>query len=382
MLNKYLPVTLITVVGEIKRYEHEESVLCLISIYVVSGFGPKLVIDHDGGADDAMAIFMALLNEKYFNGPNVVAITTVHGNVDEPQVFNNTQRILSIADRRDIPIYRGSKTALIKSAPSDFYFGRDGLGDNETTVFKPIEAQTDVAAIALIKLSQKYRDALTIVTLGPLTNLALAMKLDPEIISRISQTYVAASYIKSQGLNKIEFNIKIDVEAYYIMIENGKADKITIIPSTQVKQYLNLGKAWRRDVLGTINTDIVRSLNTFERISMALTEDWMPLDPSAMAIVLEPSLVLEKKLTNTSVFLCGKLRGRTTFNFKSKYPNARVIISAEKNVYQHFLIKIFSANINDQNNDDTNTNDTSNDNETDDNDNEDNNYTVDDSNNI
>ncbi|XP_045515020.1 probable uridine nucleosidase 2 [Pieris brassicae] len=351
-------------------------------ISVVSGFGPKLVIDHDGGADDAMAIFMALLNEKYFNGPNVVAITTVHGNVDEPQVFNNTQRILSIADRRDIPIYRGSKTALIKSAPSDFYFGRDGLGDNETTVFKPIEAQTDVAAIALIKLSQKYRDALTIVTLGPLTNLALAMKLDPEIISRISQTYVAASYIKSQGLNKIEFNIKMDVEAYYIMIENGKADKITIIPSTQVKQYLNLGKAWRRDVLGTINTDIVRSLNTFERISMALTEDWMPLDPSAMAIVLEPSLVLEKKLTNTSVFLCGKLRGRTTFNFKSKYPNARVIISAEKNVYQHFLIKIFSANINDQNNDDTNTNDTSNDNETDDNDNEDNNYTVDDSNNI
>ncbi|XP_022131210.2 uncharacterized protein C1683.06c-like [Pieris rapae] len=351
---------------------------------VVSGFGPKIVIDHDGGADDAMAIFMALLNEKYFNGPNVVAITTVHGNVDEPQVFNNTQRILSIAGRRDIPIYRGSKTAIIKNALSDYYFGRDGLGDNETTLFKPIEAQTDVAAIALINLSQKYQDALTIVTLGPLTNVALAIKLDPEIIARISQIYVAASYINSQGLNKIEFNIKMDVEAYYIMIENGSAEKVTIIPSTQVKQYLNLGKEWRRDVFGVINTDIVRSLNAFERISMGLTEDWRPLDPSAMAIVLEPSLVLEKKLTNTSIFLCGKLRGRTTYNFKSKYPNARVIISADKNVYQHFLIKIFSASINDQNNDkdNTNINDTSNGNESDDNDNEDNNDTVDDSNNI
>ncbi|KAI8430296.1 hypothetical protein MSG28_000608 [Choristoneura fumiferana] len=58
--------------------------------------GPKLIIDHDGGADDAMAIFMALIYEQYFNGPKVIGLTTTHGNVDETQSFYNSQRFLSI----------------------------------------------------------------------------------------------------------------------------------------------------------------------------------------------------------------------------------------------------------------------------------------------
>ncbi|CAK1548706.1 unnamed protein product [Leptosia nina] len=327
--------------------------LFIVSMSTANAFGPKLIIDHDGGADDAMAIFMALLNEKYFNGPKIVAISTVHGNVNESQAFQNTQRILSIAGRRDIPIYRGAGSALVIDVPTDRYFGIDGLGDNDTTKYEPIEAQSDVAAIALINLSKKYSDALTIVTLGPLTNIALAVKLDPDFISRISQAYIAAGYVYTNGLTKIEFNVKLDVEAYYIVIENGSSDQITLIPSSQIKQYLNVGRKWRRDTFGVIDTDIVRSLNDFERISMAQSKDWNLLDPAAMALVLEPSLVLEKKLTRNKVYLCGKLRGKTSNDFKTKSPNARLVYSADKDAYQDFLMKIFSAEINDQSNGDT-----------------------------
>ncbi|VVC97556.1 unnamed protein product [Leptidea sinapis] len=228
----------------------------------------KLIIDHDGGADDAMAIFLALLNEKYFDGPEVVAITTTHGNVDENQVFYNTQRILNVAQRPDVPIYRGSPSALIRDFPSDLYFGYDGLGDNTTTV-EPIAAQKENAAEALIAFSKKLKDNIP---------------------------------------QKVEFNVKMDIEAYYIVVENGLLDKVTLIPSTTVKSYLNLGKVWRLDILGKIQSNVIKAMNVYERISLSRSNDWHPLDAAAMSIVLNAMIVGEVKYTWNYLNLCGKYR--------------------------------------------------------------------------
>ncbi|XP_045506926.1 uridine nucleosidase 1-like [Colias croceus] len=291
-----------------------------------------------------MAIFMALLNEKHFDGPKVVGITTVHGNVNEPQVFENTQRILDIADRRDVPIYRGCQSALMKDYPTDGYFGHDGLGDNSTKSFKPIKAKSDYASVAMSKLSKKYKDKLTIVTLGPLTNMAVAIKLDPGLLARIWQLYVAAGNIYTNGM-KLEFNVKMDIEGYFVVIHNGLADKLTLIPS-KVKKSLNLGRQWRKDTFGEIKSDIVRSLNIFERISLPKTNDWAPLDPVAMSIVLDSSIIKELKFTLNGIFLCGNSKGRNTNDFKSKSPKQRLVFSCNKEPFREFLMKIFSADDN------------------------------------
>ncbi|CAH2238183.1 jg13017 [Pararge aegeria aegeria] len=330
-------------------------VVTLVVLYLVYGIvepanldvKQKLVIDQDGGADDAMAIFMALLYEKYYDGPTVVALTTTHGNVGEEQTFNNTQRILSIADRRNVPIFRGTTKALIAGIESDYYFGYDGLGDNVTASYKAIAAEKEHAVFALIQLSKKYKGKLTVVALGSLTNIALAIRIDPDFVSRLSQLYVAAGNIYDQDFTKPEFNAAMDPEAYQIVVNSCKPDKLTIIPFSPILKYQKISNEWRTDVLGSIRTKIMRAQNQFEQISIKSTSFWSLLDPSAMAIVLEECTVVEEALySNNSIILCGDSRGINTNKFTTlEEANARIIVKVKKEPYKKFLYNLFSSDL-------------------------------------
>ncbi|CAK1600238.1 unnamed protein product [Parnassius mnemosyne] len=290
--------------------------------------GLKLVIDQDGGADDAIAVFMALLNEKYFNGFPVIALTTTHGNVDETQTFNNTQKFLGIADRQDVPIYRGSNFSLLRDVPSDHYFGFDGLGDSETEFvdYKAIKPQPEHAAIALIELSKKFQGELIVLSLGALTNIALAIKLDPGFIGRLSQLYVAAGNIYSEEYKEPEFNALIDVESYRIVLQNSRYDKVTVIPFSQVLKSHNISAEWRKSVLGSIPTKVIKALNVFEQKSIVTSNTWNLLDPVAMAIVLNETEMIEESLyVYNNIHICEN-RGININNFTATESiNARLI---------------------------------------------------------
>ncbi|CAH2099529.1 unnamed protein product [Euphydryas editha] len=314
---------------------------------VPSSVKQKLVIDHDGGADDAMAIFMALLNEKYYNGPQVIALTTTYGNVGEEQAFNNTQRILTVADRRDVPIYRGSAKALIRDYETDYFFGYDGLGDNITDTFEPIPAQKDPAVIGLIELSKKYSGDLVIIALGALTNIALAMRTDPNFLSRLSHLYVAAGHIYGENFKEAEFNAYMDVESYYIVAQDSKPDKVTIIPFSQIRTYQSISNEWRVDVLGSIDTRIMQAQNQFEQKSLPVVRYWSLLDPAAMAIVINENLIVEEyRYSNNSIIICGDQRGINTNNFTTKNEaNVRAIYKVRKEPYKQMLYDLFSAEL-------------------------------------
>ncbi|XP_072935927.1 uncharacterized protein [Epargyreus clarus] len=307
----------------------------------------NLVIDQDGGADDAMAIFMALLYEKYFYGPKVIALTTVHGNVDEPQVYINTQIILDVARRRDVPIYRGSKSALVEGAKSDYYFGYDGLGDNRTVEFSSIAARHTQAALALIELSKKYEGELLILSIGSLTNIALAIKLDCEFMSRLSQLYVAAGNIYSEKYSKPEFNAEMDVEAYHIVAGDGNAKKLTIVPFSQIRNDIQISNEWRLNVLGSIPTEIMQAQNVFEQVSIPKSKTWVLLDPAAMAVVLNQSvIVVETRYSDNSIHLCGENRGINTNIMRSiENSNSKLVYSVKENTYKQFLLDLFLAEL-------------------------------------
>ncbi|XP_050350330.1 uncharacterized protein LOC126773422 [Nymphalis io] len=312
-----------------------------------SGVKRKLIIDHDGGADDAMAIFMALLYEKYYDGPEVIALTTTFGNVDEDQSYNNSQRILTVADRKDVPIYRGSTRALIGEFPPDYFFGYDGLGDNNTDIYEPIAAQKEHAVFGLIELSKKYSGELVIVTLGSLTNIAMAIRIDPSFMSRLSHIYVAAGHIYGDDFKEPEFNANMDVESYYIVTESGTSEKLTIIPFSQIRLYQKINKEWRIDVLGSIDTKIMRAQNNYERVSLSVSTNWCLLDPSAMAIALDETLIVqETRFSNNSIILCGDQRGVNTNDFTTTNDsNARVIYEVSKEPYKKMLYDLFSAEL-------------------------------------
>ncbi len=143
----------------------------------------KLIIDTDPGIDDALAIACAFADPK----AEVMALTTVFGNASIDDTTENALRILEVYDR-DIPVYRGAHRPLtmpLREHPS-FVHGERGLGG----AVQPKAAKTTEQLSAtqyLVNAANQHPGEITIVALGPLTNLALALALDPTIGHKIKR---------------------------------------------------------------------------------------------------------------------------------------------------------------------------------------------------
>ncbi|CAG7837635.1 unnamed protein product [Allacma fusca] len=153
----------------------------------------KLVlIDTDAGTDDAWAIFMCLAAHHDPKIPlKVVGLTCVTGNTAVDNVTVNVTRTLQTVGEANIPIFRGSESALVFAYDigDDPYHGKDGFGDANLPPVQPtLEAEHAVNGI--IQLAELYKGNLTILALGPLTNLATAVRLKPEIKHWIKDLYI------------------------------------------------------------------------------------------------------------------------------------------------------------------------------------------------
>ncbi|CAH0600225.1 unnamed protein product [Chrysodeixis includens] len=325
-----------------------EKIICVLFLFCLfvspeaSPYRQKMVIDHDGGADDAYAIAMAFQYELYFNGPNVIALTASYGNVNLTQAIINSGRILKLVKRNDIPIYAGASRCLITGIASDHYFGYDGLGDF-LGPGDPVAVPNEHAAVALIEMSKKYKGELVVVALGPLTNIALAIRLDPLFLSRLAHLYVGGGHVWGKDYPDPEFNAEMDVEAYYIVADVAKLGKVTFVPFSQVYKSLSISKDWRINVFGSIKNPLVQTLTSYERISLPSSEDWTLLDPVVTAIALDNSIVTEFKETANSIITCGEHRGVNTNYFIHAKPNSRIVYTADLQKYKDFLIAVFSA---------------------------------------
>ncbi|XP_026324345.1 inosine-uridine preferring nucleoside hydrolase-like [Hyposmocoma kahamanoa] len=316
----------------------------------------KIIIDNDAGADDALAIFMTLLYEKYYGGPQLIALTTGNGNTIEDNVNINNQKILKTAKRQDVPIYRGSNSSLvITPIITDNYFGEDGLGDNDEPLTGLVPAQTQSAVETLLELSKKHEGKLTVITIGALTNVALAIKLDPKFLQRLSHLYVGAGHVESDRHPEAEFNAHIDVEAYHIITQYATPDKVTVVPFSQIYAYLNIDMDWRENVFGKINTDVINAFNIYERVSLHKEESWVMLDPAVIAIALsnipledgrEPDFVMDYKFSRNDIILCGEKRGININSFVEKEnANVRLAYSFDLEKYKTFLMEVFTAEL-------------------------------------
>ncbi|XP_045761226.1 inosine-uridine preferring nucleoside hydrolase-like isoform X1 [Maniola jurtina] len=304
---------------------------------------PKIIIDNDAGGDDAMAIFLALLYEKHFNGSKLIGLTTGNGNTNEDNVCRNNQRILKVAKRQDVPIYRGSKESMVITPAAGNYYGKDGLGDSGEVLSGLVEPKELDAVSALIELSKTHEGQLTVITLGALTNVAMALKLDPNFLNRLSQLYIGAGHIHDEEIPNPEFNAQMDVEAYHVVAQHATPDKVTVFPFSQTMRYLNFSLEWREQVLGAINTDIIKAQNLYEKVSLKRGDRWQALDPATVAIALKPELVDEYKYSKNDITLCGSKRGINTNEFVDKKDaNVRIAYSVKTEEYRQFLLELFA----------------------------------------
>lgn len=139
----------------------------------------KIIMDTDPGIDDAIAILLALSAKDELD---VLALTTVNGNVGVEQVTKNAFKILEIAGRTDIPVYQGnSKPLMRENEHCEEFHGDDGMGNLEMQDCDRVP-ESESAVDFLIRKVREEKGEITLVPIGPLTNIAEAVQRDPEFV--------------------------------------------------------------------------------------------------------------------------------------------------------------------------------------------------------
>lgn len=178
----------------------------------------KVIIDTDPGTDDALAMLLA------FNSPEVEvqAITIVAGNVTADLGLENALKVASLAGRCDIPVAKGALHPLFqKLNTEEFWNGTNGLGGAELPASK-CTASAQFGPDLIIELVHKFPHEITLVPIGPLTNIALAASKDPSIIPLVKEVVLMGGSITGGNVNAAsEFNIHSDPEAASITFNAG-----------------------------------------------------------------------------------------------------------------------------------------------------------------
>ncbi|XP_028259284.1 inosine-uridine preferring nucleoside hydrolase [Parambassis ranga] len=179
-----------------------------------------VVIDTDCGIDDAQAIMMALAAPHI----QVLGVTCVFGNAAVESVCQNVLRVLSVCECEGIPVFGGSAAPLVGSSNSlSDHFGGDGLGDviKDKVPQWEQKIQKEHAVNAMIRLVSENQEQVSLVALGPLTNLALAVRLDPHFPKKLRDLYIMGGNMEGKGNMTpcAEFNFVMDPESAYIVLE-------------------------------------------------------------------------------------------------------------------------------------------------------------------
>jgi inosine-uridine nucleoside N-ribohydrolase len=176
----------------------------------------RIIIDTDPGIDDAMAIFLALRSPEL----KVEAITPVCGNVPLDFTLPNALRLVEIADRTDVPVAAGASHPLVRRlVTSGHVHGANGLGGVEfpDPKIKPVR---EAAPEIIRRIVRENPGEIMIVAVGPLTNVALALRDDPELAAMIPQIAIMGGSLSGGNITPAaEFNLYVDPEAARIVFD-------------------------------------------------------------------------------------------------------------------------------------------------------------------
>jgi purine nucleosidase len=299
----------------------------------------RIIIDTDPGVDDAHAILMALAHPD----ARVEAIMTVAGNVGLEHTTANACTILDVAGA-DAPVYAGCAGPVIPRDHDDaaHVHGDDGLGGANFPP-SPRRVEAEHAAAALVRLANAEPGAFTLVAIGPLTNLAAALLLDPALPQKIGRLVVMGGAIRSMGNTanvSAEFNFYSDPEAAYRVLNAWPELTLVSWETTMAHGFGSdlLEKWWK---LGTARSEFFRKTNerVVDYIFNVLGRRMLfGADALAMAVALEPEIIRTTEKHFVTVELAGeKTRGQSVvdwFNLTKKPANANLILEVD---YDRFI---------------------------------------------
>ena len=247
----------------------------------------KVLIDTDCGIDDAVALMIALASPEL----DVVGITTVSGNVSLEHVLDNVLRLLSFLDRTHIPVFRGASGALVeKWHRAEGVHGANGLGGLELPLPRMAE-QPERATEAIFRIARE-NPGLTLLTLGPLTNIAMAVNLYPELKNLVGGIVAMGGAIERGNVTRFaEFNFFADPESVQYVLDSGiPLDLVTWDATLSVlhtRQDL-AGMGFEGSASGKLLLDLLAVPFAYMAKAYGSPGVRMP-DPLAAAFLVDPS---------------------------------------------------------------------------------------------
>lgn len=252
----------------------------------------KIIIDTDPGQDDAVAILLALASPKELD---VLGVVAVAGNVGLHHNANNARKVVELSGRTDVPVYAGCARPMRRHlVTAEHVHGETGLnGPDLPEPTMPLQAQHGVDFIIETLMNAEPR-TITLCTLGPLTNIAMALVKQPAIAERIQEiVMMGGAYFEVGNITPAaEFNIYVDPEAADVVMRCGAP--ITILP-LDVTHMIQSTPA-RLDAIKALNSktgDAVHAMLTFSETFDLQKYGWegAPLhDPTVIAYLLKPDL--------------------------------------------------------------------------------------------
>ncbi|MBF0678882.1 MAG: nucleoside hydrolase [Devosia sp.] len=252
----------------------------------------KIIIDTDPGQDDAVAILLALASPEELD---VLGIVAVAGNVGLHHNANNARKIVELSGRHDIPVYAGCARPMRRDlVTAEHVHGDTGLNGPvlpDPTI--PLQAQHGVDYI-IDTLMAAEPGTITLCTLGPLTNIAMALVKEPRIAERVQElVMMGGAYFEVGNITPAaEFNIYVDPEAADIVLRSGIPIVIQPLDVTHMIQSTPERLAAIKG-LGNRSGQAVYDMLTFSEGFDLKKYGWAgaPLhDPTVIAYLLQPSL--------------------------------------------------------------------------------------------
>lgn len=295
----------------------------------------RLLIDTDPGVDDALAILIARAHPH----ARIEALTIAAGNVGLAHTVANALKLCEVADI-DAPVFAGCATPLVCAAEDASYVhGRDGFGDIGYTPAAR-QAEDEHAALAMLRLTREAPGELTFVMLGPLTNLALALRLDPTLPQRVKRLVIMGGAVTGRGNTRIpvEFNIGFDPEAARVVFDAWPTFELVDWEAT-LRHGLPRAAfdAWVAgdDPRARFYDAISRQTRAWSAAQRGEAgSHWPSADSLAMAVVLAPEDVTEAHARAAFIELQGEhTRGATIIDWdrrSDRAANVRVVIGYEQ----------------------------------------------------
>jgi purine nucleosidase len=300
----------------------------------------KIIIDTDCGVDDAQSMLLAFGSKN----AEVIALTTVYGNASVQNTTANTLKVLDLV-QKDVPVYPGCAKPLVAEPHYAAYVhGEDGLGDAGIPASSRV-AEKKHASQALVDLAFSHPGEIDLIAIGPLTNLAVAQELDPDLPSRFASLTIMGGAVYAKGNINItaEFNIFADPEAAKAVFERWPMVRI-LSWETTMEHLFTKADLERFFALNTPKSKFMHDTNQiimgFVR-KMFNQEFLYAPDELAVACAIDPTLITKKETHYVSVETGGiQSRGLTYVDWwerSGRTANAEIILEVDQDRFLQMM---------------------------------------------